>query len=136
MTNEQRSAVAEYFSVYKGSDHGKKARLRLPVVHSPPAGETASAARLLFAAMAAAAHSASFRLKSSPTYSPAAQVALPSPLHPALARAADTVLTDYWLNARALPRPARAAPAFVSIAQPEESLLGPIVLLHPFSTSL
>lgn len=26
MTNEQRSSVAEYFSVYKGSDHGKKAR--------------------------------------------------------------------------------------------------------------
>lgn len=79
LTNEQRSAVAEYFSLSKGVDGGKKVSRR---------GRQSLAVSEL-----------------SP---PPAQLRLSFPLHPSLQRAHDTVLREQWLQVR-LARPVSRA---------------------------
>ncbi len=73
LTNEQRSAVAEYFSVSKGNEQsGKKAC---------PRGSAVWWAVSKYARWAS-------------------QVRLSFPLHPSLQRAHDTVLRELWLKVR------------------------------------
>ena len=71
LTNEQRSAVAEYFSLSKGVEGGKKVSIRGWQCHSLR------------------------RVRAEP---PPAQLRLSFPLHPSLQRAHDTVLRGQWLQ--------------------------------------
>lgn len=105
MTNEQRSAVAEYFSVYKGSDQGKKARgarAQRPPTPAAAAQRCFLSPPLQFPPLAAGTD-ATPRNASLPPRSPALpeQVAIGHNLHPALSRAKE-VLEKFWVEARRL----------------------------------
>ena len=76
LTNEQRSAVAEFFAVSKGNDQGGKK-------------------------VQAALHRWQKRHRLTPLATPGSQVNLSNPLHPSLQRAYDEVLLDAWVNVRA-----------------------------------